>query len=104
MHCYCINLTTRKDRYESSKNEFAKDGLEVEYHIVDKHPKGGSFGCWESHGQVLRKIWEFGDDIKLQEYSNQFWLSLFDEALLLSNEYDIFHLSYPVCHFEPVSL
>ena len=55
-----ISLKYRKDRHEEVKNESSKIGLNVNMHYVDKHPKGGEQGCFESHVQLCKMSLEAG--------------------------------------------
>lgn len=50
----CISLVTRPDRREKSKELFKKLGLldRIHWWIVEKHPQGGMYGCFESHWSV----------------------------------------------------
>lgn len=50
----CISLTTRTDRQEKSKQLFKKLGIlnRIHWWIVEKHPQGGMYGCFESHWSV----------------------------------------------------
>ena len=73
---YCINLKTREDRYKSSKRIFDKYDIPVQYFQVDKHPKGGAYGCFDSHIKIIRKAYSeganqvliFEDDITPTQY------------------------------------
>jgi len=57
---YCINLRSRKDRLKQAQKVFKKIGLDVSFHIVDKHPNGGSQGCFESHIQIITEAYNKG--------------------------------------------
>ncbi len=57
---YCINLRTRKDRFNEASKTFKKLKLNVNFHIVDKHPNGGSQGCFESHIQIITDAYNKG--------------------------------------------
>ena len=73
---YCINLNTRDDRYKSSKKIFEKYDVPVQYFRVNKHPKGGTYGCFDSHIKIIRKAYYegaervliFEDDITPTDY------------------------------------
>lgn len=47
----CISLASRPDRRENSKQLFRKLGIldRIQWWIVEKHPQGGMYGCFESH-------------------------------------------------------
>ena len=53
----CINLKERDDRMENAQKEFDKVGLGqmVEFLRVDRHPRGGSYGCFDSHRRAVRE-------------------------------------------------
>ena len=53
----CISLRSRHDRQEHMKQVFTKLGIldRVKFWLVDKHPKGGIYGCFESHFNVWSK-------------------------------------------------
>lgn len=50
----CISLASRLDRRRDSMKLFKKLGIldQVHWWIVDKHPQGGMYGCFESHWSV----------------------------------------------------
>lgn len=56
---FCINLEHRTDRKESSLKEFSKLGFDKNdihyYPNLKKDPRGGVFGCFESH----MLIWDY---------------------------------------------
>lgn len=59
---YCINLKSRKDRLKEASKVFKKLNLNVNFHIVDKHPNGGSQGCFESHIQCITDAYNKGSE------------------------------------------
>ena len=76
---YCISLTTRADRREEAKRQFASVGLgeRVEFHLVEKHPANCEQGIYESHLQCMKKgveararrILIFEDDVVFARFS-----------------------------------
>lgn len=70
---YCISLVDREDRRKLAKRLFERLKIEVEWWIVERHPEGGCYGCFESHLQVWRDECEekykciFEDDLDLFE-------------------------------------
>lgn len=68
----CINLLERDDRYEAASKVFEEHDIPVNFHRVERHPKGGVQGCFESHVQVisdaysrgLKNVLVFEDDIE----------------------------------------
>jgi len=73
----CINLIERDDRLEQAKKRFAEVGLTdlMTYHRVARHPKGGRFGCYDSHRACieqayldgLNSVLIFEDDVLFNE-------------------------------------
>ena len=54
----CINLRNRTDWNESAKNVFNKLKIpNVEFYFADKSSKGGRYGCFESHINVIKKAY-----------------------------------------------
>jgi len=74
---YCISLRENKQSRIEFKNTCDTIGLAFEFLIVDRHPKGGKLGCFESHQIVARMALESGaknamifeDDARLFEGS-----------------------------------
>lgn len=113
---YCINLKTRDDRYESSRKVFNQYDIPVKYFRVDKHPKGGAYGCFDSHIKVIRKAYYeganrvliFEDDISPTDYltpkrletainfmENEDWDLFYLGALPNIRSYKSYSTSYP---------
>lgn len=70
----CINLAQRKDRKDMVMEVFKELNIldQINWWIVDKHPAGGMYGCFESHWSVLtcpdftkKYICVFEDDLIL---------------------------------------
>ena len=107
---YCINLDSRKDRWEKCKEKFALLGIEdrVERfsgitlsHLPDLNPKiRGRAGCVLSHASILRKAMELQlgnylvleDDFDLCYDSNECLKSLSSSQKELPNDWHIFYL------------
>ncbi len=70
---YCISLTTRPDRREEARRQFAAVGLDgrVEFVLVDKHPTNCEQGIYQSHlacmsrglARGARRLLIFEDDV-----------------------------------------
>ena len=99
---YCINLKYRKDRYISVNKVFNELNIKnVEFYITDKSPKGGSYGCFESHINVIKNAYNSGynnilifeDDIRPSIFYN---LDLLNDSInfMKNYEWDIFYLGY----------
>lgn len=52
---YCISLRENKKERVRCRKVFQNYDLDVDFHIVERSPKGGKFGCFESHINVLKK-------------------------------------------------
>jgi len=82
----CINLLEREDRLQQAKKRFAEVGLSdlMTYFRVNRHPKGGRFGCYESHRSVIERAYIdglnsvliFEDDVLF----NEGWEKVVDDA------------------------
>jgi hypothetical protein len=60
-----INLRGREDRALSAKQGAELIGLPLQFHTFDRHPDGGTAGCFDSHQKVCRKILESGQKFGL---------------------------------------
>lgn len=95
----CINLSYRKDRYESSKKIFDKYDIPVEYFITEKDKEGGEAGCFRSHIQIIKEAYEkgcnnvliFEDDIEVSPYLNEQNLKQCID-FMKNNDWDLFFL------------
>jgi hypothetical protein len=98
----CINLKSRPDRYESSLKEFKKLNINnVEFYFAEKSSKGGKYGCFESHINVIKKCYNegyyniliFEDDLRPSNFYN---IELLNESIefMKNNNWDIFYLGY----------
>jgi hypothetical protein len=97
----CISLKTRLDRQESMKCLFQKLGIldRVTWWLVDKHPKAGVYGCFESHFNIWQKhgskefLCVFEDDLALVEQPKDFFDALSHIPELTSNGIRIVNLA-----------
>jgi len=55
---YCINLYERLERYNFIKKQFEKYDLDVKFIRNNRHPKGGRYGCFKSHIQVMKDAYD----------------------------------------------
>lgn len=102
----CINLEHRKDRKQVSENIFKQLNINCRFHTVRKHPKGGMYGCFESHIQVIKDAYNkgldnlliFEDDIKLTPSYTNSQLEICTEFMKTNKEWDIFFLGYIPCN------
>jgi len=73
----CINLIERDDRMEEAQEQFEKVGLfgSVQFHRVERHPRGGRYGCYNSHREVMHQalrdgietLLVFEDDVQFEQ-------------------------------------
>ena len=56
----CINLVERPDRYKKVLAEFTKVELAetVEFHKPVRDPRGGKWGCYQSHHNIIKKAYK----------------------------------------------
>jgi len=98
----CLNLKENKKRYLSSLNEFKKLNINnVEYYFADKSKKGGRYGCFESHINIIKKCYNenynnvliFEDDFRISPYYNN---DLLKECIhfIKKYNYDCFFFGY----------
>lgn len=58
----CINLKERDDRMQGAQKRFDQVGLGscIEFHRVDRDPRGGMIGCYQSHRQIVQQAYDDG--------------------------------------------
>jgi GR25 family glycosyltransferase involved in LPS biosynthesis len=102
----CINLEHREDRKRISQNIFKKLNINCRFHTVKKHPKGGMYGCFDSHIQVIQDAYNkglnniliFEDDIKLTPSYTTSQFDICTEFMKYNKEWDIFFFGYIPCN------
>ena len=72
---YCICLKSREDRYKSACDQLEKIGLDandINFYRPEKDLRGGIYGCWNSHREVIK-----------QGYDSEapYWLILEDDFI-----------------------
>jgi GR25 family glycosyltransferase involved in LPS biosynthesis len=83
----CINLKSRPDRLHHSKEQFKRANINnIYYHIVDKSPNGGRYGCYESHLAVYKKALQQGHKYALV-FEDDFIINVDDVGLALSRAF-----------------
>jgi len=104
----CINLRSREDRRTYVTSVFKHLDIPHRFHTIEKSPKGGKYGCFESHIDVIRECYTrgcrriliFEDDIKpTPEYS----LHAVQRAIQFMEthpEWDLFYFGYFVANFK----
>lgn len=95
---YCLSLKERSDRRDKIQQQFKRYGLQVEWWIVDRHPLGGKYGCFESH----LCIWEkhegditmiIEDDLEISINPEKF-REILSEAIEISKKYPLICLGH----------
>jgi GR25 family glycosyltransferase involved in LPS biosynthesis len=98
----CINLDISKDRRQHSEKFFQKLDIPARFFTAKKHKRGGMYGCFDSHIQViidahkrgLNNLLVFEDDfLPTDAYSEEKLKSVID-FMQQNDEWDIFHLGY----------
>jgi GR25 family glycosyltransferase involved in LPS biosynthesis len=56
-----ITLKGRTDREKHARESASKVKLPIEFFFAERHPKGGTQGCFDSHQQVCQKALDRGD-------------------------------------------
>jgi hypothetical protein len=58
----CINMINRPDRREYASGVFEKYKIPARFYGASRHPKGGMYGCFDSHIQVVKEAYESGKE------------------------------------------
>src|SRR5579875_3097597 len=95
---FCISLNSRIDRRESINKLFNNLNIKnINWWIVEKHPMGGRYGCFESHVGIWKSnikcdyVMIFEDDVKIDKNIN--FQEIISEAKQLCDIYDTVHIS-----------
>lgn len=56
----CINLRSRPDKRKVMEETFSKLNIPARFVTVDKHEKGGMYGCFDSHIKVIKEAYSNG--------------------------------------------
>lgn len=57
---YCITLKENIDRQASATVIAHQLGIPLQFFRVDRHPRGGRYGCFESHVELIRFLYHRG--------------------------------------------
>ena len=98
----CINLDISTDRRDQSIHYLNKLNIPIKFFTAKKHIKGGIYGCFDSHIQILldakrrnlNNILVFEDDFIPTASYNEDKLQIAIEFMKNNEEWDIFHLAY----------
>jgi GR25 family glycosyltransferase involved in LPS biosynthesis len=83
---FCISLRDRIDRREKAAKIFKELGIPVKFFIVDRHPNGGIYGCFDSHIKI----------IEFMNKNNKNNILVFEDDIEPTNSYDIKHIQNAV--------
>lgn len=108
----CISLRNRMNRRDQASQIFKELGIPVTFFIVDKHPNGGIYGCFDSHIKIVQymqknnknNILIFEDDV---EPTASFDISHIENAvkfMKLNQNWDLFYLGYFPFNYEKIYL
>jgi GR25 family glycosyltransferase involved in LPS biosynthesis len=98
----CITLAGNTKRQDLAKKNLNGLGINFEFYIAQKHPKGGRIGCFDSHINVIREAYNkraqriliFEDDvIPSPGYSEQL-LNKATEFMKKTTDWNIFQLGW----------
>jgi len=109
----CINLVDRDDRMKEAQDQFDKVGLlgTVQFHRVERHPRGGRYGCYNSHREVMANALKDGlDSVLIFEDDVQFedgWEEVvhdakcfIDKAKNTNKQFDAFFLGSQILYVD----
>jgi glycosyl transferase family 25 len=78
----CINLESRPDKRKVTERTFKNCNIPGRFQTVYKHDRGGKYGCFDSHIQVIKRAYENGD-------SN---IIIFEDDILKTHTYSLEHI------------
>lgn len=99
----CINMKHRDDRREHMRMMMKQLDIPFRFYLAERNPKGGIYGCFESHINVIKQCYDTGckhimifedDLIPTKEYSLQKIMLGID--FMKTHEWDIFYYGYIV--------
>jgi len=99
----CISLDNRTDRRTDVSRVFNTLSIPVRFHIVKKDPRGGRWGCFQSHIDVIKNAYDkgyqniliFEDDVfQTKEYSTKSINKAINFMKTFSGQWDTFFLGY----------
>lgn len=82
----CISLKHRADRRQHMDATMRRLDIPFRYHIAESHPKGGMYGCFASHMEVIHHCFAKGMQNVL----------IFEDDILPTPSYSIQHIQHAV--------
>jgi GR25 family glycosyltransferase involved in LPS biosynthesis len=98
----CINLDISHDRKKHAQHYFDKLGIPGRFFTATKHPKGGMYGCFDSHIQILQEAYDKGlnnilvfedDFLPTASYSEE-KLQVAIDFMKSNDDWDVFYFGY----------
>jgi GR25 family glycosyltransferase involved in LPS biosynthesis len=98
----CINLDISKERRQYASVMFKKLNIPARFFTAHKHPKGGRYGCFDSHIQIIRHAYNSGynnvlvfedDFMPTPAYSTKLVKQSID-FMKSNTDWDIFYYGY----------
>ena len=99
---FCISLQNRTDRRDEVSKIFNELNIPVKFVIVNKDPKGGIYGCFDSHIKIIKYMNEhnknniliFEDDIIPTDSYNLKNIENSIQFMKTNKSWDLFYLGY----------
>lgn len=60
---YCLTMRSTPERHERAMKLFGDLRLPVLFHVAEKDPQGGVFGCWRSHLAIWDRVSDDGEEV-----------------------------------------
>lgn len=98
----CINLDISFDRRMQSQKYFNEYNIPARFYTVQKHPKGGRYGCFDSHMKIIKDAYErglnnilvFEDDFMPTAAFTEEKIAEAVHFMRTHDDWDIFYLGY----------
>ncbi len=101
---FCINLASRKDRWEECKKEFLHQNINIKRWNATPLPQNRRFWAWLSHREIIEHakaqkweyVWVFEDDVFFMKNNFQYFVNkALDE--LLNKKWYILYFWWLMC-------
>lgn len=98
----CISLKENVNRQNHARSVAKALSIPMKFHLVDRHPVSGAIGCFESHIQVIRMMYESGvkvgliledDLVPSPGYSHELLQNAID-FMRVNDTWEMFQLGY----------
>jgi len=103
----CITLDTTESRRKHAEGWFKKLGIPAKFFVAKKHPKGGIYGCFDSHIKILIDAYKrgldnvlvFEDDVMATDSYSEELVQKAIDFMKSNSDWDVFYFGY--CHVNP---